>query len=137
MPTRRYLVSGRVQGVSFRAATRHRARELGVDGHAHNLADGRVKSNVEGYTKEIGTVVYVGDTESLLTASGDKAVKVANAPLPEAGDSFLHTADASLDGTRIIAGGQDSILRVWDGTAKKLIASFPSPEADAGKVAGK
>lgn len=102
-----------------------------------DLADGRVKSNVEGYAKEIGTVVYVGDTESLLTASGDKAVKVANAPLPEAGDSFLHTADASLDGTRIIAGGQDSILRVWDGTAKKLIASFPSPEADAGKVAGK
>ena len=43
MPTRRYLVSGRVQGVSFRAATRHRARELGVDGHAHNLADGRVE----------------------------------------------------------------------------------------------
>lgn len=102
-----------------------------------DLADGRVKSNVEGYTKEIGTVVYVGDTESLLTASGDKAVKVANAPLPEAGDSFLHTADASLDGTRIIAGGQDSILRVWDGAAKKLIASFPSPEAEAGKVAGK
>jgi len=102
-----------------------------------DLADGRVKSNVEGYTKEIGTVVYVGDTESLLTASGDKAVKVANAPLPEAGDSFLHTADASLDGTRIIAGGQDSILRVWDGAAKKLIASFPSPEAETGKVAGK
>jgi WD40 repeat protein len=102
-----------------------------------DLADGRVKSTVEGYTKEIGTVVYVGDTESLLTASGDKAVKVANAPLPEAGDTFLHTADASLDGKRIIAGGQDSVLRVWDGTAKKLVASFPSPEAEAGKVAGK
>ncbi|PAW65109.1 MAG: hypothetical protein B9S36_01005 [Verrucomicrobiia bacterium Tous-C2TDCM] len=102
-----------------------------------DLADGRVKSNVEGYTKEIGTVVYVGDTESLLTASGDKAVKMANAPLPEAGDSFLHTADASLDGTRIIAGGQDSVLRVWDGVAKKLIASFPSPEAEVGKVARK
>jgi acylphosphatase len=43
MPTRRYLVSGRVQGVSFRAATRQRARGLGVDGHARNLADGRVE----------------------------------------------------------------------------------------------
>ena len=102
-----------------------------------DLADGRVKSTVEGYTKEVGTVAYFGDTESLLTASGDKVVKLANQPLPEAGDTFLHTAEASADGTRIIAGGQDSILRLWDGAAKKLITSFPSPEADAGKVAGK
>lgn len=43
MQSRRYLVSGRVQGVSFRAATRQRARELGIDGHALNLADGRVE----------------------------------------------------------------------------------------------
>jgi|CXWL01.1.fsa_nt_gi acylphosphatase len=40
---RLYLVSGRVQGVCFRAATRERARELGVDGHARNLADGSVE----------------------------------------------------------------------------------------------
>lgn len=43
MATRRFLVVGLVQGVGFRAATRHRARQLGVDGHAHNLADGRVE----------------------------------------------------------------------------------------------
>lgn len=43
MAARRYLVSGHVQGVSFRAATRERARELGIDGHARNLADGRVE----------------------------------------------------------------------------------------------
>jgi acylphosphatase len=43
MTTRRYLVSGRVQGVNFRASTRQRARELGVDGHARNLDDGRVE----------------------------------------------------------------------------------------------
>jgi len=102
-----------------------------------DLADGRVKTTVEGYAKEIGTVVYVGETESLLTASGDKTVKLANVPLPDAGDAFLHSADASVDGTRLIAGGQDSVLRVWDGTAKKLLTSFASPEAEAGKVAGK
>jgi len=40
---RRCLVSGRVQGVFFRASTRARAHELGVTGHARNLPDGRVE----------------------------------------------------------------------------------------------
>lgn len=53
MATRRYLVSGRVQGVSFRAATRQRAREIGVDGHARNLADGRVEVVASGSDAEL------------------------------------------------------------------------------------
>jgi len=36
-------VSGRVQGVFFRAATAKKARELGIVGHAHNLDDGTVE----------------------------------------------------------------------------------------------
>lgn len=36
-------VSGRVQGVFFRASTRQRAEELGVTGHARNLPDGQVE----------------------------------------------------------------------------------------------
>ena len=39
----RFLVSGRVQGVFFRASTRERARALGLSGHAKNLDDGRVE----------------------------------------------------------------------------------------------
>lgn len=36
-------MSGRVQGVFYRASARQRALELGVRGHAHNLPDGRVE----------------------------------------------------------------------------------------------
>jgi acylphosphatase len=39
----RVLVSGRVQGVGFRAATVDEARGLGLVGHARNLPDGRVE----------------------------------------------------------------------------------------------
>lgn len=39
----RFLVSGKVQGVWFRASTRDEALRLGLAGHARNLADGRVE----------------------------------------------------------------------------------------------
>lgn len=40
---RRAFVSGRVQGVWYRAATAERAAALGVAGYAANLPDGRVE----------------------------------------------------------------------------------------------
>lgn len=44
----RFYVSGRVQGVAFRAYTRQQALALGLRGHARNLADGRVEVIVAG-----------------------------------------------------------------------------------------
>jgi acylphosphatase len=45
---RRFLVSGRVQGVFFRADAKRRADELGLAGYARNLPDGRVELVAEG-----------------------------------------------------------------------------------------
>ena len=40
---RRFTITGRVQGVFFRASTRQIAQSLGVNGHAVNLANGDVE----------------------------------------------------------------------------------------------
>lgn len=40
---KRYFVSGRVQGVAFRAFAQYAAVELGLAGYARNLDDGRVE----------------------------------------------------------------------------------------------
>lgn len=50
-------VSGRVQGVYFRATTRDRAQEVGVDGWVRNLGDGRVEAVFEGSKEAIDEMV--------------------------------------------------------------------------------
>src|SRR6185295_11064341 len=50
----RFLVSGRVQGVWFRAATRERALALQLRGYARNLADGSVEVVATGEDAALG-----------------------------------------------------------------------------------
>jgi acylphosphatase len=51
------FVSGKVQGVWFRASTQDKAKELGLTGWARNLPDGRVEVLAFG-EKEMLTALY-------------------------------------------------------------------------------
>ena len=67
MSCERCLVSGRVQGVFFRASTQTRALDLGVTGYARNLPDGRVEVLICGdkhKTKELKDWLWEGPTHA-------------------------------------------------------------------------
>ena len=83
MVCKKCLVGGRVQGVFYRATAAHRARELGIHGHARNLPDGRVEVLACGEEASVSTFVqwlWVGSSASWVTSVevSDAATEAAN-----------------------------------------------------------
>jgi len=71
------FVSGRVQGVYYRASTRDKAREEGVDGWVKNLDDGRVEAVFEGPKRAVDAMTEWCETGS--RAANVRSVEVTTA----------------------------------------------------------
>ena len=56
MLARRYIVSGRVQGVGFRWFVDHEARQLGVTGYVRNNIDGSVEVLAQGTEQQLNAL---------------------------------------------------------------------------------
>jgi WD40 repeat protein len=94
-----------------------------------DAASGDRKKNIEGYEKEVTAVRFAGVGATLVTASGDNKVRLL-APdgnqvrlFPGVAD-FMQSAAVSADGKTIVAGGQDSVLRVWNAADGKSVGAF-------------
>jgi len=79
------FVSGRVQGVFYRATTREQARERGVDGWVRNLDDGRVEAVFEGPADPVEAMVEWCHEGSSRARVDDVAVEYGE---PEGLDGF-------------------------------------------------
>ncbi|PYJ60200.1 MAG: hypothetical protein DME24_10275 [Verrucomicrobia bacterium] len=98
-----------------------------------DFVHGEKRKNIAGFDKEVTAISFVGYTDQAVAASGDSKVRLVCEDGNEVrsfsgANDFIESAAVTLDGKIVIAGGQDSVLRVWDGTNGKLIASFPPAE---------
>jgi acylphosphatase len=87
MICRRSHVSGRVQGVFYRATCVRKARALGLTGYARNLADGRVEVLTCGEPAAVEEFIgwlWEGSPASKVTAVD--TVEVDPAPVQSAAD---------------------------------------------------
>ena len=71
-------------------------------------------------------------TDQAVVSSGDGSVKLVREngenvrSFPGAGD-FIYAVAATPDGKVVVAGGQDGVLKVWNGTDGKEMAIFAPP----------
>lgn len=81
--TRRWLISGRVQGVFFRESTRRQAEPLSLTGHAINLSDGRVEVLAHGEPEAISQLekwLHQGPPAARVDQVEREAVKTTDPP---------------------------------------------------------
>ena len=70
------IISGRVQGVSYRASTADEAQGLGLAGWVRNLSDGRVELEAEGPAEAIAALLA-------WCAKGPPAARVTDVAITE------------------------------------------------------
>ena len=115
-----------VMGVAFRSDGRVLAT-AGAEGTVvtWDMIIGERKRKIEGWTKEVTSLQFIGATNQIVTSAGDNRIRIvtddgtevrAMANLPD----YMQAAVSAPNGSAIIGGGEDSILRVWDSAGKEL-----------------
>jgi WD40 repeat protein len=117
-----------VMGIAFRSDGRVLAT-AGAEGSVvtWNMILGERKKKIEGWSKEVTSLQFIGATNQIVTSAGDNRVRIVTddgtevrsmANLPD----YMQAAVSAPNGSTIIAGGEDSMLRLWDGAGKELAA---------------
>ena len=99
-----------------------------------DFVTGERKKTIEGFGKEVTSISFIGITDQTLASSGDDQIRTVSDNGEkirsfEGGTNFMNSASITPDGKIVIAGGHDSVLRVWNGTNAEVLATFAPPGA--------
>jgi WD40 repeat protein len=90
---------------------------------------------INAHAKQVTRLMFVGKKGEIITAGGDNAVKKFNAAnggnIGNYGGAtdFIYAIGASPDGLVIAAGGQEGIVRVYNGANSQLTRTLLPPDA--------
>jgi WD40 repeat protein len=93
---------------------------------------------ISGHGKQITRLVFIGKSDQFATCSGDQTVRFWNingGNTRNFGGSadFLYALAVSPDGALVAAGGQEGIVRTYNGSNGQLLKSLLPPDAQPAK----
>jgi WD40 repeat protein len=99
-----------------------------------NFETGEQSRTIGGFGKQVTSIHYIGTTQYTLTSCGDQQIRMHDTDNGKVvrpyggGTDFMYSSDATFDGSVVAGGGQDSVLRIWNGTDGKPDKSFDPPQ---------
>lgn len=105
-----------------------------------NVNTGEQIRTVQGYQKQVTSIHYMGVGGNTVSCGGDATVRFITANNGSnfrnfAGSTgYMYASDASRDEKVVIAGGEDGVIRVWNGTNGQVIRTFDPPAADTAQA---
>jgi WD40 repeat protein len=99
-----------------------------------NYETGEQVKTVQAHGKQITRLQFIGKTNQFATSSGDSFVKFWNVDqatvarnFPGSSD-FLYAVSVSADGQLVVSGGQEGVVRVYNGANGQLVRTLKQPE---------
>jgi WD40 repeat protein len=93
------------------------------------------EDDITGFTKQINRMARIGATPTFLTAAGDGQVKIINGESGasnrtlQAGNDFVYAVVANGDSSVVAAGGEDGVVRLFDGKTGRALRELAPPKA--------
>jgi WD40 repeat protein len=100
-----------------------------------DYAKGEQVRTVNAHGKQITALVFVGATNTFATCSGDEQVRLwntngGNVRNFSAGGDYLFCVAVNPDGTVVATGGQQGVVRLYNGKSGALVKTLLPPGAD-------
>ncbi len=98
-----------------------------------NIETGEQIQTMGGYAKQVTSVQCVGTGDDIVSCSGDTSVRLHTASDGKnhrnfaGGTDYMYAVTAANDLAIILAGGEDGILRLWNGKDGSLLKALDPP----------
>ena len=98
-----------------------------------NVETGEQARTISTYSRQVTSIQFVGLQDMIVSSSGDKRVFFHNpangSPAREfkGNPDYVYRAATNTDGTIVVAGGEDGVVRVWNAADAAELSKFNPP----------